>query len=88
MFHKEMLKDFQSTLKSRTLATAYSFLAQRMACVFPHRRGNIAPDALDLRDLTHTYLLNARKSFYSYRWRRVTYQRSRCFSSKSMKKIV
>lgn len=86
MFHKEMLKDFQSTLKSRTLAAACSFLAQRMACVFSHRRGNIAPDVLDLRVVTHTYLLNARKSFYSYRWRRVTYHRSSCFSSKSMKK--
>lgn len=58
MFHEEMLKDFQSTLKSRTLAAACSFLAQRMACVFSHRRGNIAPDVLDLRVVTHTYLLN------------------------------
>lgn len=58
MFHEEMLKDFQSTLKSRTLAAACSFLAQRMACVFSHRRGNIAPDVLDFRVVTHTYLLN------------------------------
>ena len=49
MFHKETLKDFQSTLKSRTSA-ARSFPApDEWPRVFSHRRGNIAADVLDLR---------------------------------------